>query len=130
MKSGIVKVDESLGLVFGWAIISKINGEQYFDVQGDHIPEDVMLKAATDFMASKRIAGDMHGRDQFDQPVKAGDVIYAWPMTTDIAKAMDIETPQTGLMIAIKPDPEVLAKFKDGTYSGFSIGGHAKREEA
>jgi hypothetical protein len=26
-------------------------------------------------------------------------------------------------MVAAKPSPEVLAKFADGTYTGFSIGG-------
>ena len=43
----IKKVDEELGLVMGFAIICKIDGEPYFDTQGDHIPEDSMLKAAT-----------------------------------------------------------------------------------
>ena len=39
-------MDEKLDLVFGGAIISKINGEDYIDLQGDIIPEDAMLEAA------------------------------------------------------------------------------------
>jgi hypothetical protein len=36
---------------------------------------------------------------------------------------MGVETRTTGLMVAYKPPPEVLAKFVDGTYKGFSIEG-------
>jgi hypothetical protein len=40
------------------------------------------------------------------------------------AKAFGVETKTTGLMIAIKPDSDdMLAKFRDGTLTGFSIGG-------
>jgi hypothetical protein len=35
----VLKVDESLGLVLGWAIVCKKDGCDYFDLQEDHIPE-------------------------------------------------------------------------------------------
>ena len=113
----VLKVDESLGLVFGFAIVSKIDGEPYIDTQGDHIPEDSMLKAATDFMASRRVAKEMHEGDQI------GDILFAFPLTTDVAKSLSISTRATGLLIAMKPSAEVLAKFRDGSYTGLSIGG-------
>lgn len=120
----VVKVDDSLGLVFGFALICKIDGEDYYDVQGDHIPEDSMLKAAADFMANSRMAKEMHVGDG------KGSVVFAWPMTAEIAKAMGIETRTTGLMIAMKPDSEaILNKFRDGTYTGFSIGGRRLEDE-
>lgn len=120
----VFKVDKSLGLVFGWAIVSKVNGEPYYDSQGDFIPEDAMLKAAADFMANSRMAKEMHAGS------KKGSVVFAWPMTADIAKAMGIETKQTGLMIAMKPDsPEMLAKFKSGEFTGFSIGGRRVKDK-
>jgi hypothetical protein len=50
-RATFFKVDEKLDLVFGGAIISKINGEDYIDLQGDIIPEDAMLEAAVDFIA-------------------------------------------------------------------------------
>lgn len=119
-----LKVEESLGLVFGYAIICKDNGEDYFDVQGDHIPEDAMLKAAADFMQKSRVSKDMHTGEQ------TGSVVFAFPLTTEIAKAMGIQTNKTGLMIAIKPDSaSILEKYKSGTYSGFSIGGKRVRDE-
>lgn len=115
-QADVLKVDDSLGLVFGWGIVCNQFGKAYFDTQGDHIPESSMLEAATDFMLNSRVSGDMH--------VKAdGSVVFAFPLTTDIAKAFGIESDVTGLMIAIKPSDEVLAKFKSGDYTGFSIGG-------
>lgn len=118
----IMKVDDELGLVFGFAMISKMNGEPYFDLQGDHIPESSMLKAATEFMAATpRISGDMHAKAD-------GRVVFAFPLTSEIAKSLDIQTNTTGLLVAIKPSPSVLEKFKKGEYTGFSIGGIRRRD--
>ncbi len=120
----VVKVDESHGLVFGYAIVCKRDGEDYYDLQGDHIPEDAMLGAAVEFMEHSRTAKEMHAGDA------KGSIVFAWPLTTDIAKAFDIEPKTTGLMIAMKPDdPAMLAKFRDGTYTGFSIGGRRIDDE-
>ena len=120
----IIKVDSDLGLVLGWSIISTIDGEPYFDKQGDHIPDQAMLEAATDFMINARVMGDMHDKDDDGVAKDEGTVVFLWPMTDEISKAFNIKTEQTGLMVAVKPDSdEVLAKFKDGTYTGFSIGG-------
>lgn len=117
-KASVIKVDPGLGLVFGWAIVSKVDGAPFFDSQGDHIPEESMLKAATDFMVHSRVAKEMHAGAQ------KGTVVFAFPMTADLAKAMDITTKYTGLMIAMRPDnPAMLEKFRSGEYTGFSIGG-------
>lgn len=126
----VIKVDDSLGLVFGWAIVCKDNGQPYFDLQNDHIPEDTMLKSAADFMQNSRVGAEMHRLDKDGNPIQKGGVVFAWPMTEDIAKAMGIESQTTGLMIAYKPDdPSILSKFKDGTYTGFSIGGLRGEDE-
>lgn len=121
--TSIVKVDTSHGLVLGWAIVCKRDGEDYYDLQGDFIPEAAMLDAAVDFMQNGAVAKEMHAGD----PV--GSVVFAFPMTSDIAKSYGIETKQTGLLIAMKPTPDVLAKFSDGTYTGFSIGGRRIEDE-
>jgi Putative phage serine protease XkdF len=120
----VCKVDEGHGLVFGYAIVCKKDGQDYYDLQDDHIPEDAMLDAAVGFMAGERTAKEMHDGDAI------GSIVFAMPLTTDIAKAFGIETRTTGLMIAMKPsDPAVLAKFKDGTYTGFSMGGSRVTDE-
>lgn len=120
----VQKVDESLGLVFGWAIICKEDGKPYFDVQDDHIPEESMLKAASDFMQTSRVLGDMH------QTAEGGAVLFCMPLTAEIASAYGITSKTTGLMIAVKPaSEETLQKFRDGTYTGFSIGGTRVQDE-
>jgi hypothetical protein len=125
----VAKVDESMGLVFGWAIICKMAGQDYYDWNVDHhgphkgklvpenITEDAMLKSATGFAL-----GDRPGNEQHDGP-DVGTYPFVFPLTSDIAKAMGIQCEKTGLMVAYKPPKEVLAKFLDGTYTGFSIEG-------
>lgn len=126
----IVKVDESLGLVFGYAIICKQNGQDYYDLNKDretgervpeHIPEHSMLEAATDFMLNSRMAKEMHDGDE------QGSVVFAFPLTTDIAKALNIQTPTTGLLIAMKPSKDMLGKFVRKELTGFSIGGSKQK---
>lgn len=119
----VLKVDDGLGLVFGWAIVCKEAGADYYDTQGDHIPEDSMMAAATDFMLHSRVAKDMHQGDEI------GPIVFCWPMTGDIAKAMGVQTGTTGLMIAMKPPADILAKFRNGDYTGFSIGGRRVVDE-
>ena len=126
IRTDFCKVDDTLGLVFGWAIICKQNGEDYFDTQGDHIPEDAMLDAATDFMLNSRMAKDMH-KSNGELP---GSVVFAFPMTSDVAKSFGIVTNKTGLLIAMKPESdEILEKYRTGEYTGFSIGGRRIEDE-
>ena len=101
----------------GYTIVCAEDGEPYFDLQGDHIPEEAMLKAALDFMEHSQMACEMHDGEP------AGTVVFAFPMTADIAKALDIEAKKTGLIIAMRPGPSMLAKFQSGELTGFSIGG-------
>lgn len=110
------------GLVFGWGIICKDGGVDYVDTQGNSVPEDAMVEATTDFMKSARVHGDMHSRGIAPEGA-AGVVVHSFPLTTEIAKAMGIETKRTGWLVGTAPDPAMLAKFKSGDYTGFSIGG-------
>ena len=116
-RAKVLKVHEELGLVLGWAIVCTEDGEPYFDKQDDHIPEDAMLKAAADFMEHSRASTEMHERPG------AGTVVFAFPLTEDVKKAFGIECDKTGLMVALKPDVDMLGKFKSGELTGFSIGG-------
>lgn len=128
----VCKVDTKLGLVFGFALICKVDGEPYYDtgsldeetgeVIRDHVSEEEMLAATTDFMKSARIANEMHTPGD-----ESGMVVHSFPLTTDIAKALDIETATTGWLVAVAPDAEMLAKFASREFTGFSIEGTAER---
>lgn len=123
-KDSFIKVDETHGLVMGFAIICQKDGVDYYDVQGDHIPEEAMLGASVDFMKNSRVAGEMHEKPE------GGSIVFAWPLTSEIAKAFGLTTNTTGLMIAMKPEnPETIEKFKNGEYNGFSIGGMRGKDE-
>ena len=120
----VQKVDDNLGLVMGWAIVCKENGSDHYDLQNDHIPEDAMLKASLDFMENSQVAKEMHAGS------KAGSVVFAFPLTEEIAKSFGILSHKSGLMIAMKPESdEMLEKFRDGTFTGFSIGGLRLEDE-
>lgn len=118
MEVQVLKIDKSLGIVFGYGIVSKINGEEYFDTQGDHIPEDSMLKATADYMAGDRVVKNMH------RGGNVGKVVFGFPITADIAGALSIKADKTGFILGMKPDnDEILSKFQSGEYTGFSLGG-------
>jgi hypothetical protein len=123
-KCTALKVDDGLGLVFGWGMICTEKGADHFDLQGDHIPHSVMLDSVSDFMGSARVAKDMHTGEQI------GMIVHSMPLTDEIAKAFGIQTEKTGWMVAFKPDSAAdLHAFRTGARKGFSIGGLCSYEE-
>ncbi len=119
----VVKMDASRRLVFGFAVVSKIDGEDYYDRHGDHIPEDEVLNASLAFAKSAAPANVNHrGPDVGSHP-------FVFPLTTEIAKSLGIETSRTGLLIGQQVDPETFAKFESGELRAFSIEGVAVPEE-
>lgn len=118
----VESLNKKLGLVFGWALVTKEDGADYYDTQGDHIPDETMLARSMDFMLAKRVAGEMH-------EVVDGEVVYAFPLTEEIAKAMGIVSKRYGLMYGYKPSAAVFAKFESGEYTGFSMGGERLDEK-
>lgn len=127
----VVNIDAEHGLVFGYAIVCKVDGEDYYDLNIDtkgvhkgqpvpeHITEDAMFKGWADASES---GAHLPGNDMHAGP-DVGTYYSLFPLTTDIAKMLGIEATRTGLLCAYKPTPEVLEKFKDGTYTGFSMEG-------
>lgn len=133
----VLSVDEEHGLVFGYAIVSKVRGENgeledYYDLNVDaegvhkgkrvpeHITEDCMFKAAVDAVS---VGTHVPGNDMHAGP-DVGSYYFMFPVTEDIAKALGWEVKKTGLVVGYHPaDDDVLAKFKNGTYTGFSIEG-------
>ena len=133
----VINVDAEHGLVFGYAIVSKVadddgNLEDYYDLnvdtdgvyKGKRVPENIteeaMFKAAVDAAATGfQLPGDVNhaGPD-------VGEYYFMFPVTTEIAKALDWTVKKTGLVVGYHPgDDAVLEKFKSGELTGFSITG-------
>lgn len=122
--SSIAKADETLGLVFGYAMVSKIDGKPHFDLHGHHIPDETIVKSLFKF-ASKPVAKEMHSGEAI------GEFVFLFPLTEDIAKSLDIQAKQYGALVAMKPySNDIVQKFVSGEYTGFSIGGTAKMRKA
>lgn len=123
-ETTILKVSSELGLIFGFAAICKVDGEDYYDSDNEHYPEDSMLRDSTEFAKASRVGCVMHERDANGAPVQSGGIIHTFPLTTEIAKALDIQTRRTGLLVAYAPDDDaVMEKARNGEFTGFSIGG-------
>lgn len=112
----VSKVDADLGIVIGWAIVCTRDGEDYYDLQGHHIPESVMLKAVLDFNENSRVAKEMHAGE-------ARGSVDLVAITSDIAASLGFVTKQTGAYAVMRPDAAMLAKFASGELNEFSIGG-------
>ena len=116
-------ISDELGVVFGFAMTSKINGQDYTDTQGHQLDESAMLKAALGYAESARAAKEQHKREG------AGSVPFVFPLTSEIAAALGISTARHGVLIGMKPDAAMLAKFKSGELTGFSIAGTLHKYE-
>ena len=114
-------------LVYCWAFTcTDESGQPYHDLQGDAITPD-FIKAAEEFIKAGGAVDEMHAGEQKSK------IAFAYPMDPDIAKAMLGEAAgaavkQSGLMVAIRPTADQLAKIKSGDYTGVSIAGTGIRE--
>lgn len=138
-----VQVDATHGIVFGFAIVSKVRNaegvyEDYYDLnvdvdgvhKGQRVPEaitdDAILKAVVD---ATEPGTHLVGDEMHDGP-DSGTYPFMFPLTEDIAKALGIDAPKLGLLVGYRPEADVLKKFQDGTYTGFSMtGGRVEFEE-
>lgn len=116
------KVDEDLGVIFGWALVSKQDGEDYYDLQGHNITEEAAVEASIDFMLTSQVQKDMH------KGKRRGTAVM-FPMTSEIADAYGFDTGgRSGVMVMSKPDPDLFQLHKEGKRRGFSIAGFADRK--
>jgi hypothetical protein len=112
------KTDREHGIAYGWAIVSSIGGEPYYDLHGDHIPRDACIAAAARFMEKSRVSDDQHDE------VAQGFVPFCMPVYKGITDSLlDVDIGQEGLIIGAKCSSETLDKIDAGERRGYSIGG-------
>lgn len=119
----VSKMSDELGLVFGHAFASSLDGgaTKHVDVQNDAIDPD-FLKTAMEFIEA---GGPTDVNHDFEAD---GRIVFAWPLLPDVNEAMGIKSDVIGLAVAVKPSPETYARFKRGELKGFSIAGIGERE--
>lgn len=128
------KFDQDKHLAFGWASVSKVNGQPVVDKQNDYIDPDDLETAAYQYVLGSRVGGAMHGRDEFDQPLKVADLVESMVFTDDKVEAMGLPpTFNRGWWVGMKiHDPnewELVKKGAAGGRTGFSIHGRGIRRD-
>lgn len=115
---------DAMGIVFGYALTSTQKGEEYFDLHGDNVESgDSLIEVALAFVENGARSDEMHDCQA------SGTVPFVFPMTADTRKGLGLTGGEDGLIIGMKPPPDVFAKFVSGEYTGFSIFGSGERVE-
>ena len=124
----ILKVNDELRTVYGWASVNSEKGSIVTDHQDDQVDDAEIIKAAHDFMTNSRVGGLLHARTDKGVAHQGGDIVESLVLTPDIQKALGIDLGKTGWFIGYRvDDPDAWALVKSGTLKAFSIGGKAQR---
>ncbi len=116
----IKKVDADRQMVFGWASVSTRDGQLIVDKQNDIIEPHELENAAYEYVMHSRDGGEMH--------IKKGvaQCIESCVLTNEKQSAMGISLPHEAWWVGfLVNDADTWSKYKDGTYSEFSVGGLA-----
>jgi hypothetical protein len=118
----VTKIDSEQRIVYGFASVVSKNGEMIVDRQGDVITAEEMEKAATNFMLGARNGLTMHK----GEPTTT--IVHSLPLTKQVMDAFGITSDKEGWLIAVKVhDDDTWDRMKKGEFTGFSIGGRARK---
>lgn len=126
----IKKSDTEKRQVFGWCSLSKVDGVDVVDRQGDYVPIDEMEKSAYHYVVNSRKGGDMHQRVG-DEPLHTSDLIESFVVTPEKLEAMGLEPDAVphGWWVGFKVnDEQQWENVKKGDRVHFSIHGRGRRE--
>jgi len=126
----ILKVDDELRVVWGWASVISKNGKTITDTQDDQIQSEVLVKAAHEFMRESAEGGFMHVPD-----LKVGTIVESMVFTKALQDALGVKVLDKadgqqieGWLVGFSVESEKLWKrVKSGEYAQFSIGGLAEK---
>lgn len=124
----IAKMNEEKQQVYGWASITKLDGEPVVDLQGDYIHIDEVRQAAHHYLNNSRKGGVMHQRDG-EEPRQVGHLIESVIVDDSIKKALGMpdDTPEGWFIGMQVTDDETWENYKNGKYLDFSVHGRGKR---
>lgn len=111
--------------VYGFLLVSQKEGQDYFDLHGDHVPDKVIEKIAEHIKNVPLLSMHKYFDPVISGPV--GHIVSSFPLTKDLADSFGIQTDTYGLIISAKvTNAAVLEAVKAGKYTGFSIGFYVK----
>lgn len=125
----VVKLDEQRHRVTGFAMIScNKNGEPVYDLQGDHISPDELVKAVQDFAS---IVGEYRVDDMHDRS-DTGRVVESMVLTAELQKSLSIPegTQPIGWLVTVEVPKAEFELVKAGKRPMFSIEARAQRVAA
>lgn len=120
------KFNESIGVVFGYALASTVNGgaSPHVDLQGDAVVGgDELIKVALGFAEAGAHSDVMH------DCVKDGWVPFVMPLNAETKKAFGLAGDVEGIAIGMQPSAPTYKRFVSGELAAFSIYGIGEREE-
>ena len=64
-----------------------------------------------------------HNPDLFGKVKKRGEVVYAFPLLSDIMAPLGVKSDRSGLLVGIQTDEEMFQAYQNGDLNQLSIGG-------
>lgn len=125
----VLKLDETRHRITGFAMIScNKDGEPVYDLQGDHISPDELVKAVQDFAT---IVGEYRVDDMHDR-TDTGRVVESMVLTAELQKALGIPpaTQPIGWLVTVEVPKAEFELVKAGKRPMFSIEARAERVAA
>ena len=130
----IAKMDSDKRQVFGFAMVTHVDGEPVVDRQGDYTPLEEIEKAAYTYVIESRKGGDMHKRagERGEIPLHTADLVESFVITPEKLEQMGL--PENALphgwWVGFKVnDDQQWADVVSKRRTGFSIHGSGKRRE-
>lgn len=124
LTAKVAKLDESLGVVFGYAVASTVDGGRspHIDLQGDAVVGgDELIKVALGFAEAGAQSDVMH------DCIKDGWVPFVMPLNAETKRAFQLTGDVEGIAIGMKPSTETFKRFQSGELAAFSIYGTGER---
>lgn len=119
----VCKIDAPRRMVYGWAWVSTVGGQEITDRQGDVVDMGEVTDTAHDFIG-KRLLGVMH-----ENTVDIGEIRESLVFDAKLQQALGIDLGKEGWFVgAYVKDNATWARVQKGELRAFSIGGTGIRE--
>jgi hypothetical protein len=134
VQAEIISKDATRRQVWGYAKISKVDGELVADSENDVVDTEELEKAAFDFVQNSRAAKVTHGKDSQAGDGQVAELIESIVVTPEKLEAIGVPAevakavPEGWFLGFQVKDDDTWARVESGELGAFSIGGSAVRE--